>query len=136
EELLWLHRADASGFLAASAAMRVIVLLDENRILDLFYQIDARLDVVFDVKDRRSLAQRIDLATAGYLVLSRSLLVQWMSNYLRRRLLGELSSNERRVLSCVGKALSNKNIAAETGFAESEVKALIQSTMRRLRIKN
>jgi DNA-binding CsgD family transcriptional regulator len=136
DELLWLHRADAGGFFAASAAMRVVVLLDESRILDLFYQIDERFDLVFDGKDRRFLAQRIDLATAGYLVLSTSVLVQWVGNHLRRRLIGELSSSERRILACVARALSNKSIAAETGFAESEVKALIQSTMRKLRIKN
>jgi DNA-binding CsgD family transcriptional regulator len=136
DELLWLHRADASGFHAALTAMRVIVLLDESRILDLFYQTDERFDLVFAVEDRRSLAHRIDLATAGYLVLPTALLVQWVSNHLRRRLLDELSPNERRVLSCVGRALSNKSIATETGFSESEVKALIQSTMRKLRIKN
>jgi DNA-binding CsgD family transcriptional regulator len=136
DELLWLHRADAGGFFAASAAMRVVVLLDETRILDLFYQIDERFDLVFDVKDRRFLAHRIDLATAGYLVLSTSLLVQWVGNHLRRRLIGELSSSERRILGCIARALSNKSIAVETGFAESEVKALLQSTMRKLRLKN
>jgi DNA-binding NarL/FixJ family response regulator len=136
DELLWLHRTGASAFFAASTAMRVVVLLDESQILDLFYQIDDRLDLVFDVKDRRFLAERIDLATAGYLVLSTTLLVQWIGDHLRRRLLGELSPNERRVLGCVGRALSNKSIAAETDFADSEVKALVQSTMRKLRVRN
>jgi DNA-binding NarL/FixJ family response regulator len=136
DELLWLHRTGASALFAAATAMRVVVLLDESQILDLFYQIDDRFDLVFDVKNRPFLAERIDLATAGYLVLSTSLLVQWIGNHLRCRLLRELSPNERRVLGCVGRALSNKRIAAETDFADSEVKALVQSTMRKLRVKN
>ena len=135
DELLWLERA-AGGFIAATAAMRVVVLLDEARILDLFYQIDGPFDLVFEIEDRRLLAQRIDLAAAGYIVLPASLLVQWVGNHLRRRLVAELSLKERRVIACVGRALSNKSVAVETGFAENEVKALVQSAMRKLRIKN
>jgi DNA-binding CsgD family transcriptional regulator len=136
DELLWLQRAGASGFFGALAAMRVVVLLDESRILDLFYQIEGSFDLVFEDHEHRFLVERIDLAAAGYVVLPAPLLMRWLSNHLRRRMTCELSSNERRVLACIGRALSNKNIAAETGFAESEVKALVQSTMRKLRIKN
>jgi len=136
DELLWLERAAAGGFIAATAAMRVVVLLDETRILDLFYQIAGPFDLVFEIEDRRLLAQRIDLAAAGYIVLPASLLVQWVGNHLRRRLVAELSLKERRVIACVGRALSNKSVAVETGFAENEVKALVQSAMRKLRIKN
>jgi len=136
DDLLWLRRSGSCGSLAASAAMRVIVLLDESRILDLFHQIDRPVDLLLDVEDGRLLAERIDLAAAGYIVLSASLLMRWVSNHLRRRLIDDLSPNEQRVLTCVGRALSNKSIAAETGFAEAEVKALVQSVMRKLRMKN
>src|SRR3954465_8671835 len=34
DELLWLQRAASSSLIAATAAMRVVVLLDESRILD------------------------------------------------------------------------------------------------------
>ena len=136
DELLWLQRSGSCGALAASAAMRVIVLLDESRILDLFHQIDPPFDLLLDVDDGRLLAERIDLAAAGYVVLSASLLMRWVSNHLRRRLIDDLSPNEQRVLTCVGRALSNKGIAAETGFAEAEVKVLVQSVLRKLRMKN
>jgi DNA-binding CsgD family transcriptional regulator len=136
DELLWLQRAGASGFFGAFAAMRVIVLLHESRILDLFYQIEDRFDLVFEDDDHRFLVERIDLALAGFVVLPARLLERWVGNQLRHRRTCELSPNERRILACMGRALSNKSIAAETGFAESEVKALVQSTMRKLRIKN
>jgi DNA-binding NarL/FixJ family response regulator len=136
DELLWLERAGASGFFAAFSAMRVVVLLHESRILDLFYQIEGRFDLVIEDDEHRFLVERIDLAAAGYVVLPAPLLMRWLNNHLRRRMTCELSTNERRVLACIGRALSNKSIAAETGFAENEVKALVQSTMRKLRIKN
>jgi DNA-binding CsgD family transcriptional regulator len=136
DELLWLQRTAIGGSFAAIAAMRVVVLLQESQILDLFYQIEGQFDLVFEENDHRFLAERIDLAAAGYVVLPAPLLMRWLNNHLRRRMTCELSSNERRVLACIGRALSNKGIAAETGFAESEVKALVQSTMRKLRIKN
>jgi DNA-binding NarL/FixJ family response regulator len=136
DELLWLQRIATCNLVAAAAVMRVVVVLDEKRILDLLYQFEGRFDLVFDVEDRRLLAERIDLAVAGYIVLSSSLLADWLSDRRRRELVGELSPSERRILSCVGRAMPNKSIAAETGFAESEVKALVQSTMRKLRIKN
>jgi two-component system, NarL family, nitrate/nitrite response regulator NarP len=135
DELLWLQRSSVCGSLPASAAMRVIVLLDESRILELFHQINRPFDLVLDLEDSRLLAERIDLAAAGYVVFSRSLLIGWVSNDLRRRLVDDLSPNERRILACVGRALSNKGIAAETGFAEAEVKALVHSVMRKLRMK-
>src|SRR4051794_29245486 len=136
DELLWLQRAAVCGLLAAAAAMRVVVMLDENRVLDLLYRFEGRSALVFDTEDRPSLPERIDLAVAGYVVLSTSLLERLLSDNLRRELIDELSPNERRVFSCLGRAMSNKSIAAETGFAESEVKALVHSTMRKLRIKN
>jgi DNA-binding NarL/FixJ family response regulator len=135
DELLWLQRSGSCGSITASAAMRVIVLLDESRILDLFHQIDHPFGLVLDIEDGRFLAERIDLAAAGYVVFSGSLLIGWVSNHLRRRLVDDLSPNERRILACVGRALSNKGIAAETGFPESEVKKLVQSVMRKLRMK-
>jgi DNA-binding NarL/FixJ family response regulator len=135
DELLWLQRSGSCGSLAASAAIRVIVLLDESRILDLFHQIDRPFDLVLDIEDGRFLAERIDLAAAGYVVFSGSLLMGWVSNHLRRRLVDDLSPNERRILACVGRALSNKGIAAETGFPECEIKKLVQSVMRKLRMK-
>jgi DNA-binding NarL/FixJ family response regulator len=58
-----------------------------------------------------------------------------MSNHLRRRLLDDLPPKERHVVACVGRALSNKDIAAELGLPESEVKKLVQSVMRKLRMK-
>jgi DNA-binding NarL/FixJ family response regulator len=59
----------------------------------------------------------------------------WVSNDLRRRLVDDLLPNERRILECIGRALSNKGIAAETGFAETEVKVLVHAVMRKLRMK-
>jgi DNA-binding NarL/FixJ family response regulator len=135
DELLWLQRAGTCG-LIATAAMRVVVMLDENRVLDLLYHFEGRSALIFDTEDRRGLPERIDLAVAGYVVLSTSLLERLLGDDLRRELIDELSPHERRVFSCVGRAMSNKSVAAETGFAESEVKALVQSTMRKLRIKN
>jgi len=135
DELFWLQRSGSCGSLAACSAMRVIVLLDESRILDLFHQIDRPFGLVLDIEDGRSLAERIDLAAAGYVVFSASQLMAWVSNHLRRRLVDDLSPNERHVLACVGRALSNKGIAAETGLPESEVKKLVQSVLRKLRMK-
>jgi DNA-binding NarL/FixJ family response regulator len=135
DELLWLQRFGSCGSLPASAAMRVIVLVDESRILDLFHQIDRRFGLVLDTEHGRFLAERIDLAAAGYIVFSASLLMAWVSNHLRRRLVDDLSPSERRVLAGVGRALSNKDIAAETSFPESEVKKLTESVMRKLRLK-
>jgi len=135
DELLWLQRSGSCGSLAVSAAKRIIVLLDESRILDLFHQIDRPFDLVLDLEDSRLLAERIDLAAAGYVVLSASLLIRWVSNHLRRRLVDDLLPNEQRILACIGRALSNKGIAAETGFAEAEVKVLVHSVMRKLRMK-
>jgi len=136
DELLWLQRAVPCELLSAAAAMRVAVMLDENRVLDLLYHFEGRSALIFDTEDRRGLPERIDLAVAGYVVLSTSLLERLLGDDLRRELIDELSPHERRVFSCVGRAMSNKSVAAETGFAESEVKALVQSTMRKLRIKN
>jgi hypothetical protein len=44
------------------------------------------------------LAERIDLSAAGYVVFFGSLLMGWVSNRLRRRLVDEFSPNERRIL--------------------------------------
>lgn len=136
DELLWLQRSCSRDPLPAASAMRVVVLLDETRILDVVKRIDRRVALVFECEDARFLAERIDLAVAGYVVLSAELLARWAGNHLRRRLVDGFSPNERRILDCVGRALSNKGIAAETGFAQNQVKALVQSVTRKLRMKN
>ena len=136
DELLWLQRSCSRDPLPAASAMRVVVLLDEARILDVVKRIDRRVALVFECEDARFLAERIDLAVAGYVVLSAELLARWAGNHLRRRLVDGFSPNERRILDCVGRALSNKGIAAETGFAQNQVKALVQSVTRKLRMKN
>ncbi len=136
DELLWLQRSGSGGSVAVSATMHVIVLLDESQILDLFHQIDHGFDLVLDLEDHRFLAERIDLAVAGYVVLPAPLLKRWMGDHLRRRLIADLSPAERRIFFCVGRALSNKSIAAETSFPENEVKSLVQSVTRKLRMKN
>jgi DNA-binding NarL/FixJ family response regulator len=135
DELLWLQRAGRDP-LAAAAAMHFLVLLDESRILDVVDRVDRRCDLVFALDDASFLAERIELAVAGYIVLPASLLRRWADNHLRRRLVDELSPSERRILACIGRALSNKSIAAETGFAENQVKALVQAVTRKLRMKN
>jgi DNA-binding NarL/FixJ family response regulator len=136
DELLWLQRAGGGDLLAAAAAMHFLVLLDESRILDVVDRVDRRCDLVFALDDASFLAERIELAVAGYIVLPASLLRRWADNHLRRRLVDELSPSERRILACIGRALSNKSIAAETGFAENQVKALVQAVTRKLRMKN
>jgi len=136
DELLWLQRSCSRDPLPAASAMRVVVLLDEARILDVVKRIDRRVALVFECEDAHFLAERIDLAVAGYVVLSAELLARWAGNHLRRRLVDGFSPNERRILDCVGRALSNKGIAAETGFAQNQVKALVQSVTRKLRMKN
>jgi DNA-binding NarL/FixJ family response regulator len=135
DELLWLQRAGGDP-LAAAAAMHFLVLLDESRILDVVDRVDRRCDLVFALDDASFLAERIELAVAGYIVLPASLLRRWADNHLRRRLVDELSPSERRILACIGRALSNKGIATETGFAENQVKALVQAVTRKLRMKN
>jgi DNA-binding NarL/FixJ family response regulator len=135
DELLWLQRAGGDP-LAAAAAMHFLVLLDESRILDVVDRVDRRCELVFALDDASFLAERIELAVAGYIVLPASLLRRWADNHLRRRLVDELSPSERRILACIGRALSNKGIATETGFAENQVKALVQAVTRKLRMKN
>jgi DNA-binding NarL/FixJ family response regulator len=135
DELLWLQRSGTAGPSLASSTMRVVVLLDESRILDVVDQLDHRFDLLFGPEEDRFLAERIDLAVAGYVALPASLLMRLECNQLRRRLVDDLSSDERRVLVCIGRALPNASIAAETGFAENQVKALVQSVRRKLRMK-
>jgi DNA-binding NarL/FixJ family response regulator len=136
DELLWLQRSGTAGPLLASSTMRVVVLLDESRILDVVDQLDQRLDLLFGLEEDRFLAERIDLAVAGYVALPASLLMRLECNQLRRRVVDDFSPNEQRVLGCIGRALSNKGIEAETGFAANQVKALVQSVRRKLRMKN
>ena len=136
DELLWLQRSRTGDPLPASSTMRIVVLLDESRILDVVNRMEHRFDLLFGVEDDRFLAERIGLAAAGYIALPASLLSRLECNQLRRRLVDDFSPNERRILVCIGRALSNKSIAAETGFAENQVKALVQAVTRKLRMKN
>src|SRR3569832_1319080 len=57
DELLWLQRAAPCELLCVVAAMRVVVMLDENRVLDLLYHFEGRSAVVFDTEDRRGLPE-------------------------------------------------------------------------------
>jgi hypothetical protein len=66
-------------------------------------------------------------------VSSRPPLVQIGRNHLRHRLVGEILGTERRIPGSVRRALPTNSIATETGFAEAETKALVQSMMRKLR---
>jgi len=136
DELLWLQRSGTADRLPASSTMRIVVLLDESRILDVVNRTERRFDLLFGADDDRFLAERIGLAAEGYIALPASVLSRLECNQPRRRLVDDFSPNEQRVLNCIGRALSNKSIAAETGFAENQVKALVQAVTRKLRMKN
>lgn len=132
--LLWRRRSERTRLLQLEA--RVIALVNERQMLDVVSLFEKRPKLLFDRGDGRLVADGIVLAIDDYLLLPEDVLRRLTENRLRLEIVEGLSDTEKRVLSCLGRAMSNLRIAKATDLPESRVSTVVRAVTRKLRMKN
>ena len=79
---------------------------------------------------------RLALACDGYLVITTELVRSLCGNGLRLDIVGTLSPEELCILSHLGAALSNREIAEASGIYEGRVRVMTRTLTRKLQLKN
>ncbi len=113
-----------------------MVLLKESDILDIVTRSEHTWGLLLEQKLSTLSVERLALACDGYLVIATGLLSQLRADGLRLGIIETLSPEELSVLSYLGAALPNREIAEKSRMPEKRVKALARNLARKLRLKN
>jgi DNA-binding NarL/FixJ family response regulator len=137
DELLWLHSRGGPEVSPPGKETRIIVLVDERQLFEVLGCFGNRFGLlVIQNGGDRFLSVRTELAIAGYIVVSSHLLRRLKSDQIRLELVQNLSLSERKILACLGQAMTNRGIAHATGLSEREIKSLVHNVAEKLSLKN
>ena len=117
-------------------AAKLILLLERSELvqaLDIIHKCDG---FVFSDMNLHRLVEVIDLAKNGYCILPPPLLTDLASQQIRLDLVRRLNQDELSVLALFGRGLSNREISRRMGLAESTVKNIVRSLLRKLHFRN
>lgn len=136
EDLIWLldHRPALTR--TAFRQSPPMVLLDEGDMLEIVTRGERAWGLLLQQYLATMSVERLALACAGYLVMNMKLVQHLRQDGLRLDIVGTLSPDELCVLTHLGAALSNRDIAEITGLFESRVKAATRTLARKLHLKN
>lgn len=89
----------------------------------------------FDEK-RQTAAQRLLLAEIGYCVMNNSAVRRLLDCPGAMQIPKDLEPADRRLLDCLGRGLTNSEIACELGLPVTRVKTLVRALLSRLHLEN
>lgn len=135
-DLIWLWHHKLAETRALLAGLRAVVVLSDRQMLDVVFRAEADCGLLLRAEYGDLPVDLLDLAIRGYMSVSPNMLRRLATDQLRLDIVGDLSREELAILSYVGATLSNRQIAAASGFAENRVKTLVRLVMRKLRLQN
>jgi DNA-binding NarL/FixJ family response regulator len=121
---------------AIAQSARIILVLESLDLVDALDLLDRCHGWVFIDLNAHRINDIIKLARFGFCLLPPSLIPAIVANRLRTALVANLSETEMQVLRLLGRAYSNRRIADRLGLGEGTVKALVRSTLMKLRFRN
>jgi DNA-binding NarL/FixJ family response regulator len=133
-DFLWLWSQPSAPGERLLAAVRTVVVLAEGDLLDVFVRARGRCGVLLRAIRDGVPADSLEVAILGYIVISPALLATLARDGLRLAVVDALSDEEREVLAQLGRARTNRRIAAEMGYSESRVKTLVHLVTHKLRL--
>lgn len=134
EDFLWLWSQPGAPAERLLEAVRTVVVLAEVDLLDVVVRARDRCGILLRAIRDGTPTDRLEVAILGYIVVSPALLDTLAHDGLRRAIVGELSDEERVVLAQLGRARTNRRIAAEMGYSEARVKTLVHLVTHKLRL--
>lgn len=135
-DLIWLWDHKLVEARAMLGKLRAVVVLSDREMLDVVVRAQADCGLLLRAEYGDVPIDLLDLAIRGYMSVSPNMLRRLATDQLRLDIVGDLSREELAILSYVGATLSNRQIAAVSGFAENRVKTLVRLVMRKLRLQN
>lgn len=136
DDLIWLWENCLRSTRDALSEMRMVVILTDRQMLNVVSRVQTNFGLLLQPESGTVPADLLELAIQGYITLSRTLLDRMVNNRLRLDIVGQLSPEERDVLSHIGAALSNRSIAQVSGLAESRVKTVVHLVIHKLHLAN
>jgi len=112
---------------------QTFVLAEGPEVLDVVSRRVMRL-ILLPTEGR--LGPLIHLATQGFTGFSADVLENLRKDLYRMDIVAAMPLDERQVLDFLGAASSAREIEVATGFSPSQVKALTQTVIRKLRLRN
>ncbi len=136
DDLIWLWENRLQTARDVLSGVRAVVILTGRQMLDVVSRAQANYGLLLRPESGAIPADLLELAIRGYIALSEVLLDRMVNNRLRLDIVGQLSPEERDILSHIGAALSNRSIAQASGLAESRVKTVVHLVTHKLHLAN
>lgn len=135
-DVLWLLRHRSRRLAAKLLEDRLLVLVEQDNVIETVTH-GARLwGYLLDQTFNTLAIERLQLSVEGYLVGSARLMRQLLLNDLRLEAAARLVPDELHVLHLLGIALTNREIAEESGLTDARVKILVNHLRKKLWLRN
>lgn len=135
-ELIWLLNHRPAQIRESLRTVRPVILLQEDQVLEVVTHCEPAWGLLLEGPHVSFPLERLELAASGYMIMSEQLYNDLITDNLRLDIVPTLTSLQLSILSYLGMALSNREIAERSGLKENRVRTLIQSINRKLCLRN
>jgi len=135
-DLIWLLDHRPAQAKAAFEKLQPMILLEDGDMLEVVNRGERAWGLLLHQHLATVTIDRLALACDGYLVITAELVRRLCEDGLRLGVVETLSPEELCVLSHLGAALSNRDIAGVSGMYEGRVKVMTRTLARKLQLKN
>jgi|GEM_PF-1007585 len=136
KDLVWLLENRPSRTRTSLQKAPPMILLQDQDMLNIVTRSEAGWGLLPQQRLGTITAERLELAAAGYLVIGRDLVRDLQNDVHRLNIASRLSPDERKILSYLGAALSNREISEQCGMTESRVKTVARVLSRKLCLRS